>query len=73
MDSPDGCQAATCPELKSQSFTVANKCRIKKTVKEEIDACKHSAFPKMCVCVCVCVHLLINGFGGIDKIPGNGQ
>ena len=34
------CFGATCKELKSQTFTEANKCAIPKTVNEQVDGCK---------------------------------
>lgn len=40
MDTESGCQAATCPTLKTQSFTVANKCRVKKQVHEDVEGCE---------------------------------
>jgi len=34
------CFGANCKELKSQTFTEANKCAIPKTVSEQVDGCK---------------------------------
>ncbi|KAK0610602.1 hypothetical protein B0T17DRAFT_621070 [Bombardia bombarda] len=40
MDTASGCQAATCPTLKTQSFDVANSCVIKKKINEDIEGCE---------------------------------
>lgn len=36
----NGCFSATCGGLRSQDITTANKCVIKKTVREDYDGCK---------------------------------
>ena len=36
----NGCFSATCGNLKSQDISTANKCVIKKTVREDVDGCE---------------------------------
>jgi hypothetical protein len=40
MDS--SCFGATCTGLKTQTYTEANKCAIKRTVNEDVDGCEYS-------------------------------
>ncbi len=39
------CFGATCSALKTQSFTEANKCSVKDSVKENIEGCKWTLPP----------------------------
>jgi hypothetical protein len=39
MDS--SCFGATCTGLKTQTYTEANKCAIKRTVNEDVDGCEY--------------------------------
>ena len=47
VDTTSGCdsrigQAATCPILKTQAFTEANKCVLKNQINENVDGCEYS-------------------------------
>jgi hypothetical protein len=37
----NGCFSANCGGLGGQDISVANKCQIKKTVKEDTEGCKY--------------------------------
>ncbi len=50
MDQAQGCQAATCSALKTQSFTVANKCILKKQVVEPIEGCEYQSTSVKLLC-----------------------
>ncbi len=45
MENPK-CVAASCPELKTQSFEDANQCTVKATVPEKVNGCKSAASPE---------------------------
>jgi hypothetical protein len=65
-----GCFSAVCGGLKTQDISVANKCVIPKTVKEDVDGCKsHAPFPPLSLIYSgILTHAL-----GLQKLPGVGM
>jgi hypothetical protein len=48
MNAPTGeCVAATCTQLKSQSFSAANKCAVQKQTNEDVEGCEYTDFQKL--------------------------
>ena len=44
----NGCFSATCGKQQSQDVTVANKCKISKTVVEDVDGCTYCSLASSC-------------------------
>lgn len=41
MDVEDGCFGASCPELETQAYEVANDCSVAPVVEEDFDGCEY--------------------------------
>jgi len=59
----NGCFSATCGNQRSQDISVANQCKIAKTVVEDVDGCK--------CCPLVREICASNHEKGLTQLPGN--
>ena len=59
-----GCFGPACGNLKSQSIEAAAKCKIPKTVEEDVDGCKFIWVPGV-------IGLKTNELAGLSKLPGS--